>query len=79
MFRATILPIIRSIRLYNAAWVMNHPNQLSAARSGKGGTVQFLRYQTTGRKLIGCFIPQAALYSLMLLMMGKIVARNMSS
>jgi len=25
MFRATILPIIRSIRLYNAAWGMNHP------------------------------------------------------
>jgi hypothetical protein len=47
MFRAIILPIIRSIRRYNAA--------------------------------CGCLLPQAALYSLMLLMMGKIIARNMSS
>jgi hypothetical protein len=59
MFRATVLPIIRSIRLYEA------PNELSA-----GG------HQATGRQLIGCFIPQAALYSLMLLM-GKTVARKM--
>jgi len=28
---------------------------------------------------LGVFIPQAALYSLMLLMMGKTIARNMSS
>ena len=41
--------------------------------------IQTFRYQTTGRQLIGCIIPQAALHSLLLLMMGKIVARNMSS
>jgi len=34
---------------------------------------------TTGRQLFGWFIPQAALYSPTLLMMGKIVARNLSS
>jgi hypothetical protein len=63
MFRATILSIIRCIRLYKAACGTNHP----------------MSYQTAGRKLIGGFISQAAFYSLGLLMMGKILARNMSS
>ena len=36
-------------------------------------------YQITDRQRIGYNIPQAVVYSLMLLKMGKIVARNMSS
>jgi len=38
-----------------------------------------LRYQITDGQRIGYNIPQAVLHSLMLLKMGKIVARNMSS
>jgi hypothetical protein len=72
MFRATILPIIRSIiRLCIAACGMMHP---------VGGLVtEELCFQTTGRQLTWCITPQAALHSLMLLMMGKIIAQNMSS
>ena len=40
---------------------------------------EFLRYQITDRQHIRYNIPQAVLYSLKLLKMGKIVARNMSS
>jgi len=47
MFQATILPIMRSIRLYNAACDMKHPVSCQPV--------------------------------LMLLMMGRIVAQNMSS
>jgi len=70
MFRAIVLPIIRSIRLYNAACGKKHPI---------GCRPVVWPRQTTGRQPIGCFLPQAALYSLMLLMMGKTIARNMSS
>jgi hypothetical protein len=38
-----------------------------------------LRFETTGRPHIGCFIQQAVSHSLMLLKMGKTTARNMSS
>ena len=38
----------------------------------------FLRHQITDRQLTGYNIPQAVGYSLMLLRMGRIVARNMS-
>ena len=44
MFRATVLPIIRSIRLYNAACGMNHPVSCLVTEEL---TSQFLRYQTT--------------------------------
>jgi len=78
MFRATILPIIRSIRLYKAACGMNHPSELPA-----GGLVTEEQISSVTRppadNSLGWLIPQAALYSLGLLMMGKIVARNMSS
>jgi hypothetical protein len=40
---------------------------------------QFVRHQITDRQRIGYNIPQALLHSLMLLKMGIIVARNMSS
>ena len=40
---------------------------------------ELLRYQITDLQHIGYKISQAVLYSLMLLKMGKIVARNMSS
>jgi len=46
MFRATILPIIGSIRLYNTVCGMDHP------MSG-GLVMEEIRYQTTGRQLIG--------------------------
>ena len=55
--------------------VVRSPNELSAGSM----VAEELRYHTTGRRLTGGFVPQAALYSLMLLMMGKTVARNMSS
>jgi hypothetical protein len=38
-----------------------------------------LRHQITDRQHIGYNIPQAVLHSLLLLKMGKIVARNLSS
>jgi len=53
--------------------MLQHP----ANRTGSLVTEE-LRHQTTGQQLIGRFIPQAALYSLMLLMIGTIFARNMS-
>jgi hypothetical protein len=39
----------------------------------------FFHHQTTDQQRIGYNIPQAVVYSLMLLKMGKIVARNLSS
>jgi hypothetical protein len=65
-----ILDVVTS----KANMMQQTPNVLGAR-----GTDLFFRYQTSGRQLIGCLISQAALYSLMLLMMGKTVARNMSS
>jgi len=38
-----------------------------------------IHIQINGRQHIRCFIPQAVFYSLMLLKMGIIIARNMSS
>jgi len=35
-----------------------------------------LRFQVTGRQHCGCIIPQALTHSLVLLKMGKIIARN---
>ena len=46
--------------------------------SGDGGT-DLPCHQITDRQRIGYNIPQAVAYSLMLMEMGKIVARNMSS
>jgi hypothetical protein len=40
---------------------------------------EFLLHQITHRQRIGYNIPQAVVYSLMLMKMGTIVARNMSS
>ena len=45
--------------------------------TNKGGT--FSPLPDHRRQLAGCIVPQAALHSQMLLMMGKIVARNISS
>jgi len=67
MFRAIVLPIIRSIILYNAACGMKQPVSCRPVVC-----------QATGQQLIGYFIPQAAFYRIMLLMMGKTIARNMS-
>jgi hypothetical protein len=39
---------------------------------------EFLRFQATDRPHIEYIIPQAVSHSLMLLSMGKIIARNMS-
>jgi hypothetical protein len=64
------LPNIRSVRLCNAACGMMHP--MSCHPVVWSGLV--LHYQTTGWQFIGCIIPQAAVDSLTLLMMGKIVA-----
>ena len=36
-----------------------------------------LRFQATGRQHRGCITPQAVTHSLVLLKMGKIIARNM--
>ena len=40
---------------------------------------EFLRFQATGRQHRGCITPQAVTYSLVLLKMGGIIARNMLS
>ena len=38
---------------------------------------QSVRFQATGRQHRGCIIPQAVTHSLVLLKMGKIIARNL--
>ena len=40
---------------------------------------EFLRFQATGRQNSGCIIPQAVTHSLVLLKMGKLIARKMLS
>ena len=40
---------------------------------------EFLRFQATGRQHRGFIIPQAVTYSLVLLRMGEIIARNLLS
>ena len=69
MFRTTILPIFRSIGLYNTAYGMPVSDLVT----------EFLRHQITDGQRIGYTIPQTLLHSLMLLKMDKIVVRNMSS
>jgi len=71
MFRATISPIFRSIRLYTTASGVLYP---ICYRS-----VTFLHHHITDQQHIGYNILQAVVYSIMLLMMGEIVGRNMSS
>jgi hypothetical protein len=66
MFRATILSIFGAL---DCAMLLVVWSTWKVA----------VRYQTIDRQPIRCNIPQAALHSLMLLMMGKIVARKMSS
>jgi hypothetical protein len=44
-----------------------------------GLEAEFLHFQTTGPPHTEYIIPQAVLHSLMLLKMGKAIARNMSS
>jgi len=65
MFRATIMPPFRSIRLYTTACGMLYPIRC--------------RSVITDQQRIGYNISQAVVYSLMFLKWGKTVARNMSS
>jgi len=69
MFRAKILHIFRDIRLYTTACGMLYPIRCRWVMKD---------HQIIKRQLIGYNIPQAVVFSLMLLKMGKIVARNMS-
>ena len=61
IFRAVILPIYRSTRLCVTVCGIIHPRCLPAG----------------GRQHRGCIIPQTVTHSLVLLKMGKIIARNM--
>jgi len=76
MFRAILLPILRSIRLYNTTCT---PDTLPVGDLVTEELTQFLCHQITNQQHIGYNIPQAVVYSLMLLRMGKSVTRNMSS
>jgi len=71
MFRATIFPILRSIRLYTIACGMLYPIRCRSVIwwPDYPPAMYWVQYN----------ISQAVVYSLMLLSMGKIVARNMSS
>ena len=72
MFRAFYTPIIRStISTVSTASGTNH-SIVSASFFQRG-------LQATGRQHRGCIIPQAVTHSLVLLKMGKIIARNMLS
>ena len=64
MFRAIILPIFRSTRLCVTAGGIMHPRCCRPV---------------VGPQRRGCIIPQAVTHSLVLLKMGKIIARNMLS
>ena len=64
MFRAIILPNFSSTRLCITACGIMHPRCCRP---------------TTGRQHRGFIIPQAVTHSLVLLKMGKIIARNMLS
>ena len=72
MFRAIILPILRSVCY--SLWYNAPPVLLAGSLE-----VEELRFQATGRHCNGCIIPQAVTHSLALLRMGKIIARNMLS
>ena len=65
MFREIIVPIFRSTRLCVTACGIMHP--------------RCCRPVAGGRQHRGCIIPQAVTHSLVLLKMGKIIARNMLS
>jgi len=64
MFRAVILPILRSTKLCVTACGIMHPRCCRAA---------------TGRLHRGCIIPQAVTHNLVLLKMSKIIAQNILS
>jgi len=64
IFRAIILPVFRSTRLCVTACGIMH---------------QRCCLPVAGRQHRGCIVPQAVTHSLVLLNMGKIIARNMSS
>ena len=63
MFRATVLPIFRSTRLCYSVWYNAPPTMLPAG----------------GRQHRGYIIPHAVTHSLVLLKMGRTIARNMLS
>jgi len=69
MFRGTILPIFRSIRLYTTACGMLYPIRCQSVTD----------HQITDWQRIVYNIQKAVLKSLKLLKMGRIVARNISS
>ena len=62
LFRTIILPILRSTRLSVTAFGIMHSRCCRPV---------------AGRQHRGCIIPQAVTHSLVLLKMGKIIARNM--
>ena len=64
MFREIILPIFRSTRPWVTACGIMHPRCCRPV---------------AGRQHYGCIIPQAVIHSLLFLMTGKIIARNMLS
>jgi len=78
MFRETILPIIRSNMLYTTACGMLYTICCRSVIWWRRNW-RFLRHQITDRQHIVYNIPQAVVYSLLLLRMDKSVARNMSS
>jgi hypothetical protein len=68
------------IKLYVQPWVLSRFPAVYRWCGWVGTLIlTFLRYQITDQQRIGYNIPQTVLHSLMLLKMGKIVARNMSS
>jgi hypothetical protein len=65
------------IRRLGLTFSMNMSRSLAVVWMRKNG--QFLRFQTTDPPQIEGITPQPVSHSLMLLKMGKIIARNMSS
>ena len=78
MFRTMITPIFRSTRLRVTACGIMHPRCCRPV-AWKRRHWLCLRFQATARQHRGCIIPQAVTHSLVLLRMGKIIARNMLS
>ena len=72
MFQATILPIFRSTRLYVTACGIMYPRCCRPVAWKRS-------LQATGQQHRRCFTPQAVTQSLVLLKMGKIIARNILS
>ena len=76
MFRAIILPILISARLYvTACSTYNAPTMLPAGSL----EAEELRFQATGRQHRRCNIPQAVTHSPVLLKMGGTYDRNILS